>query len=189
MITFFNISGAMIYLDEQGRQTGYEDVWTKIDLCRAHYAAWTHREYVEQFIRYPRECADGRRVRRGKSAPRWGLAALGILDVAPPACPAFSSGDTRRQSGRRISRRLCGRLFSCSSRLGAALAAFHRDGIPRRAHDVFDVFRRGDRTPFAWRICDRTSARRHASRRVARADRGGICHFSRARGLKRAGFI
>src|SRR5438094_8942192 len=37
MITFFNISGAMIYLDEEGRQTGYEDVFSKIDMCRAHY--------------------------------------------------------------------------------------------------------------------------------------------------------
>ena len=31
MITFFNISGAMIYVDAEGRQTGYEDVFTKID--------------------------------------------------------------------------------------------------------------------------------------------------------------
>ena len=35
MITFFNISGAMIYLDADGRQIGYEDVWTKIEMCRA----------------------------------------------------------------------------------------------------------------------------------------------------------
>ena len=52
MITFFNISGAMVYLDEAGRQTGYEDVWTKIDLCRKHYAACgLAANYVEQFIR------------------------------------------------------------------------------------------------------------------------------------------
>ena len=52
MITFFNISGAMIYLDEQGRQTGYEDVWTKIDMCRRHYAACgLGASYTEQFIR------------------------------------------------------------------------------------------------------------------------------------------
>jgi len=52
MITFFNISGAMIYLDDAGRQSGYEDVWTKIDMCRAHYAACgLTAEYVEQFIR------------------------------------------------------------------------------------------------------------------------------------------
>jgi 2,4'-dihydroxyacetophenone dioxygenase len=52
MITFFNISGAMIYLDEHGRQSGYEDVWTKIELCRGHYAACgLTAHYVEQFIR------------------------------------------------------------------------------------------------------------------------------------------
>ena len=37
MITFFNISGAMIYLDEHGNQAGYEDVFTKLDMCRKHY--------------------------------------------------------------------------------------------------------------------------------------------------------
>src|ERR1035438_4893744 len=34
MITFFNISGAMIYLDPAGQQIGYEDVFSKIDMCR-----------------------------------------------------------------------------------------------------------------------------------------------------------
>ena len=52
MITFFNISGAMIYLDQEDRTIGYEDVYTKIEMCRAHY----HRcglgaDYVDQFIR------------------------------------------------------------------------------------------------------------------------------------------
>jgi quercetin dioxygenase-like cupin family protein len=52
MITFFNISGAMIYLDDAGRQVGYEDVHTKIDMCRRHYAAvGLGEEYVKQFIR------------------------------------------------------------------------------------------------------------------------------------------
>ena len=52
MITFFNVSGAMIYLDENDRQTGYEDVFTKIDMCRAHYAAnGLGEDYVKQFIR------------------------------------------------------------------------------------------------------------------------------------------
>ena len=52
MITFFNISGAMIYLDSDGRQTGYEDVWTKIEMCRQHYeACGLTAHYVEQFIR------------------------------------------------------------------------------------------------------------------------------------------
>ena len=52
MITFFNIGGAMIYVDDAGRQTGYEDVFTKIDLCRAHYAAvGLGEQYVERFVR------------------------------------------------------------------------------------------------------------------------------------------
>jgi hypothetical protein len=52
MITFFNIAGAMVYLDESGRQTGYEDVFSKIDMCRAHYAATgLGTGFVDQFIR------------------------------------------------------------------------------------------------------------------------------------------
>ncbi len=52
MITFFNIAGAMIYLDESGRQTGYEDVFSKIEMCRAHYAATgLGAGFVDQFIR------------------------------------------------------------------------------------------------------------------------------------------
>ena len=38
MVTFFNISGCMYYVDAEGRNTGFEDVFTKIDMCRAHYA-------------------------------------------------------------------------------------------------------------------------------------------------------
>jgi quercetin dioxygenase-like cupin family protein len=52
MITFFNIQGAMIYVDDQNRQTGYEDVFTKIDLCRTHYRDnGLGGSYVDQFIR------------------------------------------------------------------------------------------------------------------------------------------
>ncbi len=52
MITFFNISGAMIYLDEDGRQVGYEDAFTKLDMCRAHYAAnGLGADYADQFRR------------------------------------------------------------------------------------------------------------------------------------------
>jgi 2,4'-dihydroxyacetophenone dioxygenase len=52
MITFFNISGAMIYLDESGQQTSYEDVFSKIEMCRAHYAtAGLGATFVDQFIR------------------------------------------------------------------------------------------------------------------------------------------
>ncbi|HZQ61039.1 MAG TPA: 2,4'-dihydroxyacetophenone dioxygenase family protein [Casimicrobiaceae bacterium] len=52
MITFFNISGAMIYLDAQDNVTAYEDVWTKIDMCRAHYErVGLGAGYVERFVR------------------------------------------------------------------------------------------------------------------------------------------
>jgi 2,4'-dihydroxyacetophenone dioxygenase len=52
MITFFNIAGAMIYLDDDGAQIGYEDVFTKIDRCRAHYErVGLGADYGDQFIR------------------------------------------------------------------------------------------------------------------------------------------
>jgi 2,4'-dihydroxyacetophenone dioxygenase len=52
MITFFNISGCMIYLDENNKQIGMEDVFTKIDMCRRHYeAVGLGADYVDQFIR------------------------------------------------------------------------------------------------------------------------------------------
>jgi hypothetical protein len=52
MITFFNIHGAMVYLDEHGAVTGYEDVFSKIAMCRKHYAACGLGEgYVDQYVR------------------------------------------------------------------------------------------------------------------------------------------
>ena len=52
MITFFNITGAMVYVDQAGNVTGYEDVFTKIAMCRKHYAECGLGEtYVDQFIR------------------------------------------------------------------------------------------------------------------------------------------
>ena len=52
MITQFNIHGAMVYLDEEGNHTGYEDVFTKIDMCRKHYTeVGLGADYVDQFIR------------------------------------------------------------------------------------------------------------------------------------------
>jgi quercetin dioxygenase-like cupin family protein len=52
MITFFDISGAMIYVDADGRQTGYEDVFTKIDMCRKHYrSVGLPADYLDGFIR------------------------------------------------------------------------------------------------------------------------------------------
>jgi quercetin dioxygenase-like cupin family protein len=52
MITQFNIHGAMIYLDDNGKTTGYEDVFTKIDMCRKHYIdVGLGADYIDQFIR------------------------------------------------------------------------------------------------------------------------------------------
>jgi 2,4'-dihydroxyacetophenone dioxygenase len=52
MITFFNISGGMYYVDEFGNNTGFEDVFTKIDMCRAHYEkVGLGAQFVDQFIR------------------------------------------------------------------------------------------------------------------------------------------
>jgi len=52
MVTFFNIIGAMIYLDEEGVQIGYEDAFTKIDMCRSHYEhVGLGADYIKQFIR------------------------------------------------------------------------------------------------------------------------------------------
>jgi hypothetical protein len=52
MITFFNIAGAMVYVDEQGNHTGYEDVFTKIEMCRRHYVACgLGADHVDAFVR------------------------------------------------------------------------------------------------------------------------------------------
>lgn len=52
MITFFQVHGVMYYVDPWGKHMGYEDVFTKIDMCRAHYAACgLGADYVNQFIR------------------------------------------------------------------------------------------------------------------------------------------
>lgn len=52
MITFFHISGALIYFDENDRPCGYDDVHTKIEMCRRHFAeTGLGPDYVEQFIR------------------------------------------------------------------------------------------------------------------------------------------
>ena len=52
MITYFQVSGAMIYVDEAGAVTGFEDVHTKIEMCRRHYSqVGLGERFVEQFIR------------------------------------------------------------------------------------------------------------------------------------------
>lgn len=52
MITFFHVSGGMIYVDPQGNATGYDDAFTRIEKCRQHYAAvGLGMDYVNRFIR------------------------------------------------------------------------------------------------------------------------------------------
>ena len=52
MITFFNITGCMIYVDDANRHIGYEDVFTKIEMCRKHYAeVGLGGDYTDAFIR------------------------------------------------------------------------------------------------------------------------------------------
>ena len=52
MITFFNIHGAMVYVDEHGQHAGYEDVFTKIEMCRRHYReCGLGADYIDQFVR------------------------------------------------------------------------------------------------------------------------------------------
>lgn len=52
MITLFQVNGVMYYVDPDGRGLGFEDVFTKIEMCRKHYAAvGLGAEYVERFIR------------------------------------------------------------------------------------------------------------------------------------------
>ncbi|WP_353476337.1 2,4'-dihydroxyacetophenone dioxygenase family protein (plasmid) [Salipiger sp. H15] len=52
MITFFNIQGCMYYVDEDNKHVGFEDVFTKIDMCRKHYEeVGLGASYLDQFIR------------------------------------------------------------------------------------------------------------------------------------------
>lgn len=52
MITLFQVNGSLTYVDPQGKATGYDDVFTRLEKARAHYAAvGLGEDYVEQFIR------------------------------------------------------------------------------------------------------------------------------------------
>jgi quercetin dioxygenase-like cupin family protein len=52
MMTLFHVSGALIYVNEQGVATHYDDVHTKIELARKHFAqVGLGADYVEQFVR------------------------------------------------------------------------------------------------------------------------------------------
>ena len=52
MITLFHVCGALIYYNEAGECVGHDDVHTKIELCRRHYAEnGLGEDYIDQFIR------------------------------------------------------------------------------------------------------------------------------------------
>ena len=52
MITLFHVTGGYTYIDANGSATGYEDVFTKIEHCRAHYEKiGLGADYVKQFMR------------------------------------------------------------------------------------------------------------------------------------------
>ena len=52
MITYFQVNGVMYYTDPWGNGNGYEDVFTKIDMCKRHFeAVGLGEDYVKQFIR------------------------------------------------------------------------------------------------------------------------------------------
>jgi hypothetical protein len=52
MITYFHITGVMFYCDPWGKFEGYEDVFTKLDMCRKHYeAVGLGADYVNRFVR------------------------------------------------------------------------------------------------------------------------------------------
>ena len=37
MVTFLKVNGAMVYVNSQGNTFGYEDVFSKIDMCKRYY--------------------------------------------------------------------------------------------------------------------------------------------------------
>jgi 2,4'-dihydroxyacetophenone dioxygenase len=52
MITYFQVNGVMYYVDPWGKAVGYEDVFTKIDMCRKHFGeVGLGADFVNQFIR------------------------------------------------------------------------------------------------------------------------------------------
>jgi 2,4'-dihydroxyacetophenone dioxygenase len=52
MITLFVVTGALVYVDPEGRATGYEDCFTKLALARRHYEqVGLGADFAEQFVR------------------------------------------------------------------------------------------------------------------------------------------
>ena len=52
MITLFHVTGALLYCDPDGNVVGAEDVFSKLELAKKHYAAiGLGEDYVRQFVR------------------------------------------------------------------------------------------------------------------------------------------
>ena len=52
MVTLFHVTGAYIYVDPDGKPLGVEDVFSKLELAKAHYEkVGLGKDYVNRFIR------------------------------------------------------------------------------------------------------------------------------------------
>jgi hypothetical protein len=52
MVTLFHVTGGYTYVDPHGKALGYEDMFTKLDSVRAHYArADIDPTMADQFVR------------------------------------------------------------------------------------------------------------------------------------------
>jgi quercetin dioxygenase-like cupin family protein len=52
MLTLFSVTGSLIYVDPAGAAIGYDDVFRRLAVARAHYAAiGLGADYVDQFVR------------------------------------------------------------------------------------------------------------------------------------------
>jgi 2,4'-dihydroxyacetophenone dioxygenase len=52
MVTLFQVTGSLIYVDPDGAPIGFDDVFTRLKIARAHYEACDlGAEYVDRFIR------------------------------------------------------------------------------------------------------------------------------------------
>ena len=52
MITLFHVQGALIYVDDTGRQIGYDDVHTKLKLACDHFEKiGLGADFAVQFVR------------------------------------------------------------------------------------------------------------------------------------------
>ena len=109
MITFFNIHGAMVYVDEAGEVTGYEDVFTKIAMCRTPL----RRERPRRGLRRPVRALGSPEGRAfalchhpGRDAGR-GNPAAGIVPLRTPRSPprlVEPSTNARHDRARRMMR-------------------------------------------------------------------------------------